>query len=63
MSNRELPSCRDLLAEILDVIRDTKLIQGRGQVDEIIFRGLRASWLRDAIERIEAIENEKDTGA
>ena len=63
MSNRELPSCRDLLAEILVVIRDTKPMQGRGQIDEIVFRGLRASWLRDAIERIEAIENEKGNGA
>lgn len=57
---RHLPECRELLAEVLDVMRSGNSIQGRGLYDEAVFRGLREGWLRDAIERIETIESEKD---
>lgn len=58
---RPLPECRDLLAEILAIMTNSVSIQGRGLYDEAVFRGLRAGWLRDAIERIETTE--KESGA
>ena len=58
--NPPLPECRDLLIEILDVMKGRFSIQGRGLYDEAVFRGLREGWLRDAIERIETTEKEKD---
>ena len=60
---RKLPECRDLLVEVLAVMRNGMSIQGRGLYDEAVFRGLREGWLRDAIERVETIENEKGQGA
>lgn len=57
---RRLPECKELLIEVLEVMRNGFSIQGRGLYDEAVFRGLREGWLRDAIERIEATENEKE---
>ena len=51
--SRKLPECRELLIEILDIMKGGMSIQGRGLYDEAVFRGLRNGWLRDAIERIE----------
>ena len=61
--NPPLPECRDLLIEILDVMKGRFSIQGRGLYDEAVFRGLREGWLRDAIERIETTEKTKGPGA
>lgn len=55
-----LPECRDLLIEMVEVMKTQFSIQGRGNYDEAVFRGLREGWLRDAIERIETTEKEKD---
>ena len=60
--SRPVPECRELLIEILEIMKGRFSIQGRGLYDEAVFRGLREGWLRDAIERIETIENEKDQG-
>ena len=51
-----LPECRELLVEILEIMKGRFSIQGRGLYDEAVFRGLREGWLRDAIERIETTE-------
>lgn len=58
MSAESLPSCRDLLNEIVGIMEIKSSIQGRGFYDEAVFRGLRDGWLRDALERLEQPENE-----
>ena len=60
---RPLPECKELLIEVLEIMKSGNSIQGRGLYDEAVFRGLREGWLRDTIERIEAIENEGNPGA
>lgn len=61
--SKPLPECRELLIEILEIMKGRFSIQGRGLYDEAVFRGLRDGWLRDAIERVETTENEKGQGA
>ena len=58
--NPPLPECRELLIEIVEIMKSGNSIQGRGLYDEAVFRGLREGWLRNAIERIETTEKEKD---
>lgn len=61
--SKPLPECRELLSEVLEIMKSSNSIQGRGFYDEAVFWGLREGWLRDAIERIETPEETKGPGA